>query len=61
MTEMLACWLLQCTNPTWEAVVEALDQMKECRVAAEIRKKYITTLDPLNVVACKRSRPIVMM
>jgi len=40
---MLACWLLQCTNPTWEAVAQALDLMKECRVASDIKKKYIIT------------------
>ena len=43
MTEMLACWVLQCTNPTWEAVAKALDLMKERRVASDIKKKYIIT------------------
>ena len=47
-TEMVACWLDNAPNPTWEAVVEALDQMDEGRVADEIRRKYITTTQGIN-------------
>ena len=41
-TEVLICWLDNTTNPTWEAVAEALDQMDAHGVAAIIRRKYVT-------------------
>ena len=40
--EMLADWLDNTTNPTWEAIVEALYLMDEHKVAKQIRRKYIT-------------------
>ena len=40
--ETLTDWLDNTTNPTWDAVVEALYLMDEHRVAEEIRRKYIT-------------------
>ena len=46
--EVLSCWLDNTTAPTWKAVVEALDQMDEHRAAGEIRKKFITSTDPIN-------------
>lgn len=42
-TEVLICWLDNTTNPTWEAVAEALDQMDAHVVAAIIRRKYVTS------------------
>ena len=43
MTEVLICWLDNTTNPTWEAVFEALRLMGEHAVAAIIQRKYITS------------------
>ena len=40
-TEMLIAWLNSITTPTWEAIVEALGQMEQGRVADDIRKKYL--------------------
>ena len=40
--DMLGCWLDTTTNPTWEAVAEALDLMGKRKVADTIRKKYST-------------------
>lgn len=39
-TKMLKCWLGNTTTPTWKTVADALDQMEECRLADEIRRKY---------------------
>ena len=40
-TETLNSWLKNTTTPTWEAIVEALGQMEQGRVADEIQRKYI--------------------
>ena len=42
-TEVLGCWLDNTTNPTWEAVAEALCLMDTHAVAHSIRRKYITS------------------
>ena len=38
--EMLQCWLTNCKNPTWEDVQEALRNIGESVIAAEITRKY---------------------
>ena len=38
--EMLQCWITNCKNPTWEAVQEALRNIGESVIAAEIARKY---------------------
>ena len=38
--EMLQCWLTNCKNPMWEAVHEALRNIGESVIAAEIACKY---------------------
>ena len=50
--EMLACWLQSVTAPTWEAVVEALDQMDECQVASKIRRNYSTSTITTEGINC---------
>ena len=39
----LCCWLDNTTNPTWEAIAEALYLMDAHAVAAIIRRKYVTS------------------
>ena len=39
-TEMLIAWLNNAKTPTWEAIIEALGQMEQCRVADDIQRKY---------------------
>ena len=39
-TEMLIAWLNSTKTPTWEAIVEALGQMEQGRVADDIQRKY---------------------
>ena len=39
-TEMLIRWLDNTTTPSWEAVIEALGQIEQRRVADEIQRKY---------------------
>ena len=41
MVEMLALWLRRTPNATWGDVVSALQQMRENRVAENIRQKYL--------------------
>ena len=41
MVEMLSLWLRRTPNPTWDGVVNALQQMRENRVAENIRQKHL--------------------
>ena len=43
MIEMLACWIENTLNPTWEAVAKALNLMKLQEVADTIRRKCMTS------------------
>ena len=38
--EMLQCWIINCKDPTWEAVQEALRNIGESALAAAITRKY---------------------
>ena len=38
--EVLQLWLRHSPQPTWEAIVEALKDVWECELAAEIEAKY---------------------
>ena len=40
-SEVLKKWLHSNTNASWENVVSALQNMKECELAERIRRKYI--------------------
>ena len=42
-TEMLSRWLDSTSNPNWETVAKALDQMDEHNLADKIRRNYITS------------------
>ena len=42
-TEILACWLENTTNPTWETIAEALCLMEAHAIADKIRRKHITS------------------
>ena len=48
-TEMLNCWLDNTIAPTWEAVVKALGQMEQGRVADEIQRKYNVVISNTNM------------
>lgn len=39
---MLAYWQKNCKNPTWAAVIKALNRTDEQKAADEIQRKYIT-------------------
>jgi len=39
---MLIAWLNSTKTPTWEAIVEALGQMEQGRVADDVQRKYIS-------------------
>ena len=41
--EMLSRWLRSAKRPTWKAVVDALQQMREHTVALKIRAKYCSS------------------
>ena len=43
-TEVLGCWLDNTTNPTWEAVAEALYLMEAHAAVNNIQSKYITSI-----------------
>ena len=38
--KMLQCWITNCKNPTWETIHEALRNIGESVIAAEIARKY---------------------
>ena len=40
--DMLGCWLDSTSNPNWDTVAKALDQMDEHKLAVKIRRKYMT-------------------
>ena len=40
-TEMLGLWLKKTAHPTWEAVIDALNENDEQRVADQIQRRYI--------------------
>lgn len=42
-SEVLDFWLRNNENPTWEAIIEALDKMQQQKVHHEIRKKYCSS------------------
>ena len=46
---MLNAWLNSTTTPTWEAIVEALGQMEQGRVADDIQKKYNVIISPTTI------------
>ena len=43
---MIIAWLNSTKTPTWEAIVEALGQMEQGRVADDIQKKYNVIISP---------------
>ena len=46
--EMLDLWLRDTRNPTWEAIIRALDQMQARVVADNIRRRYCSSSTALS-------------
>ena len=48
-TEMLNAWLNSTATPTWEAIVEALGEIEQGRVADDIQRKYNVITSPTPI------------